>query len=878
MNILKEFHPTKDLKDFIKAIIETKSKEEEDNIIRRGIESLKSGIAQKNPSNAKMIEYCLRAIYSDMLGHNVAFSQIFAIKMIESKSIHVKRIGYLASTLMLNQESELKILIVASLQRDLMSKNDMEVTCALNSLNKLVNESFAQAFVPCLTNLFESKNASIKKKTLIAMQKIEHLIPNSIPSFSDKIKQALLELDFTIVNVAVGIILDECQNKKELYVSTIKPLAQILKQVFEKKVLYYDYQKIPEPYLQLKILKIFAILAKNNKQLSEEVSHVVEGCLSRADNLNTDVSFALVYENIITICALYYNKPLLDIASGAVSKFLNPSLSNSNMIYLGITALKHITQIDPSYLQDHQAFVINCIESNDETIKRITLDLLCKNASPVNIEIITSKLTKTLMHTTDYTFKKDLTKKIFDLAVLQASDISWFVKKLNELLLTSADFFSDEMITSTIRIFSEHFSDSFEFGRTLTEETLKLLSTPNPHDTILKIVSWVLGFVSIKVHQDSESLSRFYRTLAHLLTIQVIKEETRVWILDSLQILSRTAEFREKEDLIEKLYKLPQSRNSEVMRKINDITNRKFNKPITDYIHPNFDAKLSFLLNFANLKKGKFYNIETSENIGGYRQTKSHFSELKLKNDEPKIESLQSHVESIGFGVDPKNQKWTISGYQGEKKDHKSNLTPKKQNSDIFAEMDRRFAKPSEELKKKPNPKEVDLFAMGNNVDLFSKTQEKLNPSKNQSSIPVNNNQFSDFDDFIHEKPKQQQILSTGDDLDLFGDINPSHKTSKTAISLDPLKIDEGQYQEFWEEFVPEKKGLLTVKVPIQLFISQKHLALVSEDGDDFITAAKSGSEVVLVYLTRIQNSKFEFIIKAKHPGILEKLSLYILE
>ena len=51
--MLKEQHPTKNLQDFIKAIIDTKSKEEEARIIAKNLELLKSEINNINASDAK---------------------------------------------------------------------------------------------------------------------------------------------------------------------------------------------------------------------------------------------------------------------------------------------------------------------------------------------------------------------------------------------------------------------------------------------------------------------------------------------------------------------------------------------------------------------------------------------------------------------------------------------------------------------------------------------------------------------------------------------------------------------------------------------------------------------------------------------------------
>ncbi len=137
--MLQETHPTRNLHNFIRAIIETKSKEEEDRIILTHLEKLKKEINQRSQSDPKSIEHAIKAIYAHMLGLDASFAQIFVIKLISSRNIQVKKIGYLASSLLLEEKSEFKILLGASLLNDLKSTEYVIVISALNALVKLMN-------------------------------------------------------------------------------------------------------------------------------------------------------------------------------------------------------------------------------------------------------------------------------------------------------------------------------------------------------------------------------------------------------------------------------------------------------------------------------------------------------------------------------------------------------------------------------------------------------------------------------------------------------------------------------------------------------------------------------------------------------------------
>ena len=57
----------------------------------------------------------VRSIYVDMLGHDASFAHINAVNLAQEKSLMSKRIGYLTATLFLNKDSEMLILLIATL-------------------------------------------------------------------------------------------------------------------------------------------------------------------------------------------------------------------------------------------------------------------------------------------------------------------------------------------------------------------------------------------------------------------------------------------------------------------------------------------------------------------------------------------------------------------------------------------------------------------------------------------------------------------------------------------------------------------------------------------------------------------------------------------
>lgn len=530
----REYHPTRNLQEFIKSIIETKSKAEEDRIIKYTLLELKKQIASRRPSDAKKAEYAIKSLYAEMLGHEARFGYDFLVKMVESKSLLVKRLGYLACSLTLHNAPDLKMMMVQSLLKDISGhprKNLNEILAGLNALTKLLSPSFASAFESKLKELTQSKNPFIRKKALIALQRVQQLAP--IEGFSDILKKLLSDQSPSVIATCLNIVEQEAKRDPKDYIVLLKPLCFLLQQIFEKKAAYYDYQKIPEPFMQIKILEIFRVLVQGDRQCSLELYPILEKTLMRADSVNTDMSFSVVYETILTICSMYPNKILLQQASKAVSKFLSTHSNNTNLTYMGVKALRHIALLDASLIGEHQVFVIRCLESNDDSMKRITLELLYKNTNSNNINVIANKLLTTLASSNDLSFKQSLTDKVFDLAVRFSASSRWFLKVSSLLVKHASECFSQSMINTLLPIFQEFCDEEPSFAREITETFAQMLQSGNeqPSDTLIRLFSWVVS--NLAVPYLKEVLPANFKGIIEGLEGQELRDELEEGILEN---------------------------------------------------------------------------------------------------------------------------------------------------------------------------------------------------------------------------------------------------------------------------------------------------------------------------------------------------------
>jgi len=167
--------------------------------------------------------------------------------------------------------------------------------------------------------------------------------------------------------------------------------VSVLKQVIDRRLpKSYEYHRTPAPFVQIKLLKILAILGAHDKTTSSEMYNVLEDTLARATDSKNQIGNALVYESVRTITSIYPNPQLLAQCAMVISRFIKSS--NNNLKYAGLNTLACIVNVNPQYAAEHQMAVVDCLEDSDETLRKKTLDLLYKMTKPNNVEVIVERM------------------------------------------------------------------------------------------------------------------------------------------------------------------------------------------------------------------------------------------------------------------------------------------------------------------------------------------------------------------------------------------------------------------------------------------------------------------------------------------------------
>lgn len=490
------FGQSKEFLDLIKSIGEARSKAEEDRIVLHEIETLKRRIVEPDIPKRKMKEYVIRLVYVEMLGHDASFGYIHAVKMTHDDNIHAKRTGYLAVTLFLNEDHDLIILIVNTIQKDLKSDNYLVVCAALNAVCKLINEETIPAVLPQVADLLSHQKEAVRKKAVMALHRFYQKSPSSVNHLISNFRKRLCDNDPGVMGATLCPLFDLITIDVNSYKDLVTSFVNILKQVAERRLpKSYDYHQMPAPFIQIKLLKILSLLGSGDKKASEQMYTIIGDTMKKCDS-TSNIGNAVLYECICCIASLHPNPKLLESAADAIAKFLKSD--SHNLKYLGIDALGRLIKLSPEIAEQHQLAVIDCLEDPDDTLKRKTFELLYKMTRSSNVEVIVDRMIDYMISINDNHYKTEIASRCVELAEQFAPSNQWFIQTMNKVFQHAGDLVNLKVAHNLMRLIAEGFGEDddtadCQLRSSAVDSYLHIVGEPKLPSAFLQVICWVLG-------------------------------------------------------------------------------------------------------------------------------------------------------------------------------------------------------------------------------------------------------------------------------------------------------------------------------------------------------------------------------------------------
>ncbi|EAL70674.1 adaptor-related protein complex 2, alpha subunit [Dictyostelium discoideum AX4] len=491
------------LTNFISDLRNSPSKENEEKRVTKEMAHIRKEFKEnKNIDGYQRRKYVCKLVYMYMLGYELDFGHMEAVTLLSSTKFSEKQIGYIALGILLNEQHEMLPLIINSFKEDLLARSDYFQSLALAAICNIGGKEVAEFLSPLIQKLLIANTSSpmVKKRCALAILRMnrKHIGLVTPDSWVERLVSVLDEPDFGVLTSLMSLLIELASENPIGWEPAIPKVIHLLKKIiinkeFPKEYVYYH---VTCPWLQVKLLKFLRYFpapddSQGGKVLGEILTAVfAQSESAKAGTVNHKNSLnAVLFEAINLIIHLDNDPVLLKQTSLLLGRFI--TVKETNIRYLGLEAMSHFASLSNEtsiMIKKYQDTVLLSLKDSDISIRRRALDLLYGMCDKNTCKHIVAELLSYLQ-TADYAIREELVIKIANLAEKFASNYSWYVDVILQLITTAGDFVSDDIWFRVVKIVTNHEDIQAYAASTV----FNALQSRNCHETLIKVGGYILG-------------------------------------------------------------------------------------------------------------------------------------------------------------------------------------------------------------------------------------------------------------------------------------------------------------------------------------------------------------------------------------------------
>lgn len=503
---------------FISDIRNCKSKEAETKRINKELANIRSKFkGDKTLDGYQKKKYVCKLLFIFLLGHDIDFGHMEAVNLLSSNKYSEKQIGYLFISVLVNTKSDLIQLIIQSIKNDLSSRNPIHVNLALQCIANIGSRDMAEAFSNEIPKLLVSGDTMdvVKQSAALCLLRLFRTSQDIIPGgeWTSRIIHLLNDQHMGVVTAATSLIDALVKRNPEEYKGCVSLAVSRLSRIVTASytdLQDYTYYFVPAPWLSVKLLR----LLQNYNPVTEDpgvrgrLNECLETILNKAQEppkskkvQHSNAKNAVLFEAINLIIHSDSEPNLLVRACNQLGQFL--SNRETNLRYLALESMCHLATSEFSHeaVKKHQEVVILSMKmEKDVSVRQQAVDLLYAMCDRSNAEEIVQEMLNYL-ETADYSIREEMVLKVAILSEKYATDFTWYVDVILNLIRIAGDYVSEEVWYRVIQIVINREEVQGYAAKTVFEA----LQAPACHENMVKVGGYILGEFGNLIAGDSRS-------------------------------------------------------------------------------------------------------------------------------------------------------------------------------------------------------------------------------------------------------------------------------------------------------------------------------------------------------------------------------------
>ncbi|KAK3940793.1 adaptin N terminal region-domain-containing protein [Diplogelasinospora grovesii] len=446
------------LKQFIRNVRAAKTIADERAVIQKESASIRASFREESNDHSVRRNNVAKLLYLFTLGERTHFGQIECLKLLASPRFADKRLGHLATSLLLDENQEVLTLVTNSLKNDLSHSNQYVVGLALCTLGNIASVEMSRDLFAEIETLVSTANPYIRRKAALCAMRICRKVPDLQEHFIERATQLLSDRNHGVLLCGLTLVTSLCEADEleggeagivEKFRQLVPVLVRTLKGLASSGYApEHDVTGITDPFLQVKILRLLRVLARGDAQVTEQINDILAQVATNTDS-SKNVGNAILYEAVLTILDIEADSGLRVLGVNILGKFLTNR--DNNIRYVALNTLVKVVAIDTNAVQRHRNTILECLRDPDISIRRRALDLSFTLINDSNVRVLIRELLA-FLEVADNEFKPTMTTQIGLAADRYAPNKRWHIDTMLRVLTLAGNYVKEPILSSFIRL------------------------------------------------------------------------------------------------------------------------------------------------------------------------------------------------------------------------------------------------------------------------------------------------------------------------------------------------------------------------------------------------------------------------------------------
>ncbi|XP_018654031.1 adapter-related protein complex 1 gamma subunit (gamma-adaptin) [Schistosoma mansoni] len=313
--------------------------------------------------------------------------------------------------------------------------------CAFQIIRKVPD--LMEMFIPCTRSLLSEKNHGVLLATICLIQEMCERSPDTLNYF-----------------------------RKQLVPTLVRTLKNLIMTGYSPD---HDVNKISDPFLQVKILRLMRVLGHGDKASSEAMNDILAQVATNTET-SKNVGHAILYEIVLTIMGIESDPGLRVLAINILGRFLLNT--DKDIRYVALNTLLRVVYADSKAVQRHRLTILDCLKDPDVSIQRRAIDLCFALTNHTNVCSMAKELLLYLQ-SCDNEIQGDVCSNISIAAEKYAPNKRWH----------AGNYARDDVVSSLVSLISQNHS----LHAYATVQLFNAMNGAMSQQPLVQVACWTIG-------------------------------------------------------------------------------------------------------------------------------------------------------------------------------------------------------------------------------------------------------------------------------------------------------------------------------------------------------------------------------------------------